>query len=358
MGNVTVYKDGNGESTIISNIFIDQYMKDANDAQLKVYLFLLRTFGANLSTSVSEMADLFNHTEKDILRALKYWEKQNLLSLDYDNNNCLHGIHLLDPQEQDKNTDSTVKARPSTDVVTLAPVVNMPLVNSTSEAPQQNKPIFKKPVYSADQLSAFANNENAQQLVFVAEALLQRPITSSEMCSLYFFMDQLHFSIDLIDFLLDYCIEHNKKSFKYMEAVAINWAENNITTRKQAAKFASKYDKQVYTIMNDLGRNQYPTEVEFSYINRWMKEYGFAADVIKEACRRTSLATDSHRFEYADKILTSWFQSGVRHLSDIQTADANFQKKKTQTTVKSNKFNQYTQNTYDYAALEKDILSN
>ena len=81
MGNFLIYRDNCVEATVLSNKFIDEYMKDANDAQIKVYLYLLRMMGANRSTSVSEIADKFNHTEKDVMRALKYWEKMQLLSL-------------------------------------------------------------------------------------------------------------------------------------------------------------------------------------------------------------------------------------------------------------------------------------
>ena len=61
--------------TVLSNIFIDQYMKDANDAQIKIYLYLLRMVGANLPTDIAEIADKFNHTEKDVIRSLSYWEQ-------------------------------------------------------------------------------------------------------------------------------------------------------------------------------------------------------------------------------------------------------------------------------------------
>jgi len=342
MGRLTIYRDNHADTTVISNYFIDTYMKDANDAQIKIYLYLLRMMGANLPTSISDMADKFNHTEKDILRSLKYWEKQKLLSLDYDENNALTGIHLLDCNQD------TTPARQPADIVALAPVVSI----------TPKKPSYKKPSYSLDQLSSFSKQENAQELMFVAESYLGRQITSSDMRSLYFFVDELHFSNDLIDFLLGYCIDRNKKDFKYMEAVAINWAENNITTPKQAARFASKYDKSVYAIMNDLGRTNFPTETEFAFINRWMKEYGFETDIIKEACRRTVLATDSHRFEYADKILSSWKDAGIKRLTDIKEADSDFQKRRASATKNNNKFNQFTQNTYDYTALEKEILSN
>ena len=50
-----------------------------------------------------------------------------------------------------------------------------------------------------------------------------------------------------------------------------------------------------------------------AYIDRWRKLYGFESDVILTACERTVLATDSHRFEYADSILTSWHKAGVHH---------------------------------------------
>ena len=72
---------GAADATVLSNVFIDEYLKDANDAQLKVYLFLVRRLQAGDPVSISDMADRFNHTEKDILRALCYWEKCGVLTL-------------------------------------------------------------------------------------------------------------------------------------------------------------------------------------------------------------------------------------------------------------------------------------
>ena len=82
MPRLTIYKDSNINFTAVSNRFIDEYMEGANEAQLKVYLYLLRMLGANQATSVSDLADKFNHTEKEIIRSLKYWEKRKLLSMD------------------------------------------------------------------------------------------------------------------------------------------------------------------------------------------------------------------------------------------------------------------------------------
>ena len=100
MARIALYKDNYADSTVVSNLFIDEYMKDANDAQLKVYFYLLRMLNAEQAISVSGIADKFNHTEKDVIRALKYWEKQQILDLDFDDNKTLVGIHLRDLSTQ------------------------------------------------------------------------------------------------------------------------------------------------------------------------------------------------------------------------------------------------------------------
>ena len=41
MARIALYKDNYADSTVVSNLFIDEYMKDANDAQLKVYFLSL-----------------------------------------------------------------------------------------------------------------------------------------------------------------------------------------------------------------------------------------------------------------------------------------------------------------------------
>lgn len=348
MARIALYKDNYADSTVVSNLFIDEYMKDANDAQLKVYFYLLRMLNADQAISVSGIADKFNHTEKDVIRALKYWEKQQILDLDFDENKALVGIHLRDLSAQ-----ATPVSQHNV-LLTSGPA-------QAQNATQETTPVYTKPAYSLDQLREFKEREETSQLLFIAEAYIGKPLAPSEIKTILFFTDVLHFSDDLIDYLLQYCVERGKKDFKYIEKVAVNWAEEGITTPKQAQKFSTRYDKSVYSIMNSLGRSTAPTAKELEFINRWTREYGFSTDIILEACERSSLATDRHRFEYAEGILSSWKNAGIHHKSDIQQADATYQKKKAAKpapAASSNRFTQFAQNSYDFAALEKEILSN
>lgn len=242
-------------------------------------------------------------------------------------------------------------------VTTVAP---FSLVTLASEE-QDSVSKYAKPAYTADQLRSFKDQENTAQLLYVAQAYVGKPLSVADVKTIYYMCDVLHFSDDLIDYLIQYCVDRGKKDFRYMEKVAINWAEEGITTPKQAEKAASKYDKSVYSVMNALGKNGTPTTKELEFIRRWTNEYGFTTDIILEACDRTVLATDKHRFEYAEGILNSWRREGVHHKSDITKLDSHYQQKQKQTTAKpasSNRFNQFTQNTYNFDELEKELLSN
>jgi len=362
MARLTIYKDNDVDSTVVSNLFIDEYMKDANDAQLKVYLYLLRMMNAHLATSVSDIADKFNHTEKEVVRALKFWEKNGLLTLDFDEDKTLVGIHI-----RDLNTADSAKSRRGQEVSSFVPVPAATVqAVAAPAAPASETPDnpFEKPVYSADQLREFKNRQDTAQLLFIAESYIGRPLTPSEMKTILYFKDVLHFSDDLTDYLLQYCVDRGKKDFKYIEKVAVNWAESGITTPKQAQKVSTRYDKNVYAIMNELGKSGSPTQKEAEYITRWIQEYGFANDIIFEACERTVMATDKNRFEYAERILQNWHEQNVHHKSDICKIDELYQQRKKSSTATvvtkphANRFNQFSQNTYDFDALEKELLSN
>ena len=180
------------------------------------------------------------------------------------------------------------------------------------------------------------------------------------MCSsdLLYIYDSLDFSADLIDYLIQYCVGRGKKDFRYIEKVAVSWAEEKVKTPKQAAAISGKYDKTVYTIMAALGKSTSPVAKEVDYITKWTKTYGYSLDIILEACNRTVLAVDSHRFEYADSVLGNWFKANVHHLNDVKAADEKFKKAKAPAGVSKNVFNQFQQNDYDFDEIERKLLRN
>lgn len=359
MSLLTMNKDEYNDSTVISNRFIDDYMKDANDAEIKVYLYLVRMMSANLPTSVSDIADKFNHTEREVMRALKYWEKCNLLSLEFNESKVLTGIRFRSPANQTYVETEHTPAQ-IVPIKIVQDKENSIIIESQEEVTYE-KPVKKyenvTPSYSRDQLKAFKNNPETAQLLFIAEAYLNRPLSQTDIQSLYFIHDELEFSCELTDALLQYCIEHGSTDFRYIRKVAIGWKEQEINTVEDLKeRGSSMYEKYVYTILKSLGRNSQPVKQEADYAIRWHKEFGFSLDIISEACNRTVKATDSHRLEYCDKILSSWKKAGVTVLSDVSNCDASFKKDRTKP-VANNSFNSFAKTDYDFDALEK-ILTN
>ena len=107
MAKILIHSDSASSATSVSNIFIDEYMSDANGEFVKIYLYLLRLMNAPDSAfSISSIADKFEHTEKDVKRALSYWERMHLLRLEYDTDHNLTGVCLIDSASRDK-TDVT-----------------------------------------------------------------------------------------------------------------------------------------------------------------------------------------------------------------------------------------------------------
>lgn len=374
MSNFSVYRDADNGNTFVSNIFIDEYMSEANAAQIKVYLYLLRMNGT--VTSVSDMADRFNYTESDICRAIKYWAKKHLLSIDYDINGSVVGVKLINP------CVSTANIQPEIRNISLQPRISnttapafSPVVFSIDSTPANSiaseikttlpsneqdslddEQRFVKPNYSADELRAFKEREDIKQITFVASSYLGKTLSPSEIKSLIFISDTLGFSVDLIDYLLAYCADKEKKSFRYIETVAINWANEGITTPAQAKALNGKYDKSVYTVMRALGKDSVPTDKEADYVKRWTNEFGFSTDIILEACQRCVMATDKNRFAYADSILKNWLSAGVSVKSDIAVADAKAPRTKKASGQTS--FHRLDmKHDYDYSEMEKALLN-
>ena len=91
--NITISTEKKETFSEISNNFIDYYMADANGDFVKVYLYLVRLYSCGRPVSVSDIADYFQCTDKDVCRAIRYWISQGILSFTYDTKGAITGIN-------------------------------------------------------------------------------------------------------------------------------------------------------------------------------------------------------------------------------------------------------------------------
>ena len=346
-------------ATVLDNEFIDHYMVRANGEYVKVYLLLLRHMNQSSGyLSVSELADLLECTEKDILRALRYWKSEGLL--DY-----------LDDTPDDPSPKSTAPS---------------PAASSGLHDVQSGYMTSSIPADSVSDSAALASTTNIQQyrsrkeraefkeLLFVAEQYLGKTLSATDIDQITYFYDTLNMSAELIEYLIEYCVENGHKSMHYINKVALSWHEENITTVNLAKTSSFLYNKNCYCVLNAYGiKGRGPAASELAYIRKWSEEYGFALEVILEACDRTMNSIHQPSFDYTDSILKRWKDKNVRQLKDIDAVDADYRTEKERATElakerkrqqqaqkpvisQNNKFNNFDGRSYDMNDLERRLV--
>lgn len=111
--------------TSIHNTFIEKYMLRANGSYVKVYLYLSKCIQAGQDDlSISSLADQMENTEKDIIRALNYWEKQGLLRITRsEDGSDILGIDVLNPDELVTDTAAPMTGSASHTESTMTPIM-------------------------------------------------------------------------------------------------------------------------------------------------------------------------------------------------------------------------------------------
>ena len=351
MPKINLYCAKQTSATSVSNVFIDEYMSEANGEFVKIYLYLLRQLNSSdAEFSISEIADKFEHTEKDVKRALSYWERMQLLHLDYDSASNLIGIQLLEAPSKAKK--STQNATDTKTVKAAAPADS-----------ESSNSIPEKKSYSADKLKQFAEQETGEMLTFVMQQYTGKPLTATDLNTIYYWYDDLMLSAELIEYLIEYSVSNGHSSIHYMNKIAIDWHQKNIKTVEEAKYANTAYNRTYAAVMKHLGitkRNLVPAET--AYIDTWKNDYGFTMEMILAACDKTIASVNRPNFAYTDKILTDWKEANIRNLPDIAKYDSMRQnRKKASAAAKkaagNNAFNNFDQRVYDNEQLEKMLFA-
>ena len=389
MAFIQLHSDCPQMDTSVPNVFIDNFMPEANGEFVKVYLYLLRCLSMpQADCSISGIADHLDHTEKDVMRALNYWERTKLIEIEYGADKTITGLTFrrLVSNEADYGkavSDVTptpvIEYRGDATVVAVkepgSPIFGEPTSTLPSNTVSDPIPVSTRamelPVrrqYTASEIQTFQSNEEITEMIFVIEAYFKRNLSSSDLNTIYFWYDELHFSAEMIDYLVQYCISKGHYSMRYMDKVAMNWHESGITSIEEAKENAAIHSQVYYSVMKAFGiTSRSLVDSEKLLIDKWSKEMGFSMELILEACSRTMSSIHQPSFEYTDSILTNWQKKKVSCLEDVTKLDAEHEKTKSlnastqkpqkTASVKPNAFTNFNQRSYDYDALE-DVLLN
>ncbi len=207
--------------TLVPNAFIDRYLAAAGGDAVKVYIMLLRQSDSEVPT-VEMLAESLDLTSKAVLRALTYWQQQGLLDLVREGDEVTQ-ITLLSPA---MDSDAAPRSRKAAASGNAAP--------SAPGAQQTAAPV-----------KVNVTDMKFRELVYVAEQFLGRTLTRTDTNFIIWLQEEMGFSEELVEYLLEYCVDKGHSKVSYMKAVALGWKEAGVTDVESARAQAASFDEGV-----------------------------------------------------------------------------------------------------------------
>ncbi|MGN1481678.1 DnaD domain protein [Porcipelethomonas sp.] len=269
-----------GSVFAVPKSIVDNYIKLANEASIKVLLYMLRY--NEQEHSAQKIASALNISVEQVEEAFLFWENANIFSR---NNSEMESLPVVEPAE--KETPKKARSVP---------------------AGRQN--FNMNPSEIAERVE---KSEEIKCLFLMAEESFGRPLNHTEQRIFIWIHDYLGLSTDVILMLTAYCISVDKGNIKYIETIAADWNEREINTLEAAQKEIKRleeYGSFNSKIMKAFGMNRKPTSKQQEYIDSW-KAKNYSIELIQYAYEKTIEAIDKLNFPYINKILENWYQNGL-----------------------------------------------
>ena len=266
----------------VPNAVVDNYIKLANEASLKVLLYILRNNGKKLVSD--EAACALNLNINQIEEAFIFWENANILKRD------------------EKPLISSSVSEPVSEEKIAAPVKKSSIPSGTGYS--------LKPSEIAQRVE---NSEDVRVMFNMAEASFGRPLNHTEQRSFIWMHDYLGLSADVLITIAAYCISIEKGSIKYIETLASDWSEKGINTLELVQdEINAQEEKNTFNgrIMKAFGMTRRPTAKQQELIDSWKKK-GYSLELIEYAYEKTLEAIDKLNFPYINKVLENWYSQGL-----------------------------------------------
>lgn len=313
--------------------FVEKWGRLASAEYFQIYIYALSCFKKNGKVlSVGDISKKLHISREAVLDAIDFWVTAEVLEGE--------GEDYTFPgenQQTQKKSKSSAASRLRT-----------------------------RPSYTAAEIDATASvNESVDYLFKQAEVILGKLLSPSDFEMLYSFVDWLGLPVEVVIMLLQFGASQGKTGKRYLETVAIDWADKGINTYESA----EEYIREIELRMSNEGKvrgilgiyDRALTATEKKYISAWVTEKNYSAELISEAYDRTVAATGKLSWAYMNKILQSWQEQGLENVDKVKASEEMFKIKNSPTKAKpagkKSKFNNYEDtNKPDYSNFAEEIL--
>lgn len=266
----------------VPSVFVDKYMVSADESAVKTYLYLLCHLEER-DFSFDTASEGIGITAKELERALLYLDDKGIIRM------------------TDEDGDVSVEFLPLTGKVISAEGETAASVTTISSHP---------PKYLVKDINnVLKSDHEVRDMFLLAEQLMGTSLSHNDMKILYSFHDWLKFPVDVILLLLEHCTSLKKSDFRYIEKIAMDWADNNIDTFEKASlyvKSQTKFNRAAKKLKKilQIGDREF-TESELKFVRKWIEEKGYTEANFREAYEITIMNTGKLTFKYMDTVLNN-----------------------------------------------------
>jgi len=327
---------------MVSESFVDKFIKDANPSFIKLYLYILRHSNSGSSLALEKISEDTGLLKSDVISGIKYWSKHGVLS--FEKSDAFTLVNIIDGSPSSNDKAEVKKTESDTTGATELKESN------TSGSTVSEKKLPKNSVASSykssDVIETVSSNGELKHLFSLIQQMLNKSLSANDYKIIYSFIDYLKLPERVILALFEHCISVGKTSMRYIESVAYSWADRGITDVSEAEKFINetnekqsilkKYKRKFKLVGRDF------SDVEAEYIFDWIYNMKVSEKLIMQAYEKTVLNTGKVSISYMNAIICS--ETGHSETSEAETAN-----------VKKSSFRNYP-SSYGISDAEKEMI--
>jgi len=284
-------------------VVADNFLKLATGEQIKALLYILRCSGRNCTDE--EIALNTGISVQQAADAILFWEQVNVLT---------------------PASGAAGNSIISTPQITAAPAQeSQPAAEINKDEVPKAVPRAKQNLNPSEIAQAVSDSKDISELFKIAESALG-PLSHTQQNSLIWMYSYLGLKTEVIITLIYYCMSVEKTNSGYIEKIACTWAENDINSLESAQEEVQRltaYNDFTGKIMKKFEMIRRPTQKQNDFIEQWKKE-GFSLELIGYAYERTIEQINKLSFDYINKILISWKNSGYTTVKQVRDAESSF----------------------------------
>ena len=262
------------DKTVVDNIFINNFLPDAPELCVKVYLMGLSKCANSVApdNNLANFANVLNVTEDDVTNAFNYWQEQGVVQ-----------VINTNPME----------------------VRFMPLNSSLGN--------IKK--YKIGKYTDF----NVQ----VQEILSKRMITPTEFSEYYNVIEKYHIQPEALVMIIKYCADLKGESvtYPYIITVAKNWEKEGVHTTEDVENKIQELgilDDKVMLVLNALGTKRKVQLEDVQMLNRWLGELDFDLNTIIAVAKRLQIKKAKADITYLNNLLNKYYEMRLNSIIEIE----------------------------------------